>query len=93
MHGGMPLSQNLADLGSHADDFAARRGFTYTVLDPNTREVIGCLYLYPPRGKGDVSVQSWVRADRAKLDEPLADAIAQWLVDEWPWSDPDRHGR
>ena len=33
----MPLEQNLDDLVKHADDFEARRGFTYTVLDPDAR--------------------------------------------------------
>ena len=31
---GMTLEQNLADLRRHADDFARRVGFTFTVLDP-----------------------------------------------------------
>jgi hypothetical protein len=29
--GGMTLEANLADLRRHANDFAQRRGFTYTV--------------------------------------------------------------
>ena len=45
--GGMSLEDNLADLTRHAADFEARRGFTFTVLDPGSREVIGCVYLYP----------------------------------------------
>ncbi|WP_040162298.1 GNAT family N-acetyltransferase [Nigerium massiliense] len=90
---GMSLEENLADLRRHAADFAARRGFTFTVLDPDDRRVIGCVYLYPPEKGGDVIVQSWVSADRAGLDGPLADAVAQWLADTWPWTQPDRCGR
>lgn len=92
--GGMSAEENLADLTRHAADFEARRGFTFTVLDPASREVVGCVYLYPSReAEHDVEVQSWVRADRAELDRPLADAVAQWLADAWPWTRPDRHGR
>lgn len=90
---GMSLEANLADLRGHAEDFAARRGFTFTVLDPVDRDVIGCLYLYPPERDGDVVVRSWVRADRAELDGPLSDAVATWLAAEWPWTHPDRCGR
>lgn len=90
---GMSLEANLADLRRHAEDFDARRGFTFTVLDPADGGVIGCVYLYPPEGAGDVIVQSWVRAGRAELDEPLADAVAAWLADAWPWQQPDRCGR
>jgi len=86
----MTLQQNAEDLARHQDDLRARRGFTYTVLDPSTRQVIGCVYLYPPRRPGaDVEVRSWVRADRADLDIPLWRAVTEWLRQQWPWSAPD----
>jgi hypothetical protein len=92
---GMSLEANLADLRRHAADFASRRGFTFTVLDPVDGDVvIGCVYLYPAKSADhDVTVQSWVRADRAHLDVPLADAVAAWLTAEWPWKRVDRRGR
>ena len=43
----MTLEENRGDLERHARDFAARTGFTYTVLDPDDGDVIGCLYIYP----------------------------------------------
>lgn len=92
---GMSLDANLADMRRHAADFAARRGFTFTVLDPADGDrVIGCVYLYPTTSpEHDVTVQSWVRVDRADLDVPLADAVAAWLAAEWPWKRLDRCGR
>lgn len=48
----MTLEGNRADLERHARDFAARSGFTYTVLDPSDRSVIGCVYIYPDRKPG-----------------------------------------
>jgi hypothetical protein len=57
-------------------------------------EVIGCVYVYPLHSEDwDVTVQSWVRADRASLDVPLADAVARWLATDWPWERVDRCGR
>ena len=38
----MTPDENRADLQRHADDFRNRTGFTYTVLDPASRDVIGC---------------------------------------------------
>ncbi len=91
---GMPLEENLADLRGHADDFTRRTGFTFTVLDPIDHDVIGCVYLYPSRSEEwDVTVRSWVRADRSDLDVPLADAVARWLTTDWPWERVDRCGR
>ena len=90
---GMTLEENLADLTRHARDFATGRGFTFTVLDPARGDVIGCVYLYPAADEHDVVVQSWVRADHAELDTPVADAVAQWIDCDWTWRRPDRVGR
>ena len=38
-----------------ARDFRERKGFTYSILDGD--DVIGCIYIYPPRTQGtDASV-------------------------------------
>ena len=80
------LADNLNDLERHADDFEQRTGFTYTVLDPATGDVIGCVYIYPDKtGEHDARVSSWVRASRADLDVPLWRAVTDWLADEWPF--------
>jgi hypothetical protein len=92
----MSLAENLADLEMHERHFAERSGFTYTVLDPHRSDVIGCLYIYPLRHRdadgsaaepiaGAASVRSWVRADRAALDEPLWRAVSAWLEAAWPF--------
>jgi hypothetical protein len=90
---GMSLERNLEDLRRHAADFEVRKGFTFTVLDPDTDDVIGCVYLYPESPDSDVTVRTWVRASHAELDVPLADAVAAWLAADWPWTRIDRPGR
>ncbi len=80
------LEDNLRDLQRHADDFASRKGFTYTVLDRATGEVIGCVYIYPDKSEQhDANVLSWVRASRAELDVQLWRAVTDWLADAWPF--------
>ena len=89
----MSLADNLRDLERHAQDFAERRGFTYTVLSSGTGDVIGCVYIYPPRGERLGSregerpalVRSWVRADHAALDLVLYHAVLAWLERDWPF--------
>jgi hypothetical protein len=88
---GMTLAGNLADLERHAEDFAARRGFTYSVVAPGGGDVLGCVYIYPPHhhpaAEGtDADVRSWVRADVADLDAPLHAAVAAWLAADWPFA-------
>ena len=83
----MTLDENRADLQRHADDFHDRKGFTYTVLDPSSRDVIGCVYIYPQRDGGEgARVLSWVRRSHAHLDAPLWRAVATWLRSAWPFS-------
>jgi hypothetical protein len=89
----MSLEENRADLERHARDFAARTGFTYTVLDPSDGDVIGCVYIYPLRDDPGAEVSSWVREDRAALDVPLAEHIAAWLDAAWPFEHVSYKGR
>ncbi|MGI9621658.1 MAG: N-acetyltransferase [Acidimicrobiales bacterium] len=88
----MSLEENLADLVRHAQDFAERRGFTYSVLDGD--DVIGCVYIYPSKESDrDAAVQSWVRTSRAAMDEVLFQAVKSWLHDDWPFENVDYTGR
>ncbi len=75
----MSASRNLADLEMHARHFRDHRGFTYSVLDPASDDVIGCVYIYPS------GVRSWVRSSHAQLDAPLWRAVSDWLASE-AWS-------
>jgi hypothetical protein len=88
----MSLDDNLRDLERHAQDFAARRGFTYTVLSPTAGDVIGCVYIYPPAGQATdgtgrrhAAIRSWVRADHPALDPVLHDTVLAWLGRDWPF--------
>jgi hypothetical protein len=90
----LSITDNLTDLEKHEKDFAAREGFTYTVLGAEADDVIGCVYLYPARQPGyDVDVRSWVRGDHANLDEPLWRAVVDWIATDWPFEAPDYASR
>lgn len=82
----MTLEENRADLRRHADDFSARRGFTYTVVS-DQGETIGCVYIYPAKsGSHDAEVHSWVTADHAELDGVLYRTVQGWLERDWPFA-------
>jgi RimJ/RimL family protein N-acetyltransferase len=83
----MTPDENRADLERHAADFDERGGFTYTVLDSGTGDVVGCVYIYPlPDGDHEARVLSWVRASRAELDVPLWRAVSDWIAADWPFA-------
>jgi hypothetical protein len=80
--------QNLADLVEHAEEFARREAFAYTVTDPAEVSCLGCVYINPPRGHPtEARVYLWVRQsayDRG-LDPLLFAAVRDWLAAEWPF--------
>lgn len=83
----MSLEANLSDLVGHANDFANRTGFTYSILASD--EVIGCVYIYPTPTPGyDASVKSWVRESRAEMDRAVWEALSDWLASAWPFAKP-----
>ena len=83
----MTRAENRADLQRHANDFRNRKGFTYTVLDPASRDVIGCVYIYPlPDSDYDACALSWVRESHAHLDLPVWRAVSEWLESDWPFA-------
>ena len=77
-------SPNL--VAGHAGDFRNLTGFTYTVLEPASRDVIGCVYIYPlPDSDHDACALSWVRESHAHLDTSLWRAVSEWLASDWPF--------
>ena len=83
----MTLEDNLKDLQGHARDFANRTGFTYTVRDIDTDEIVGCVYIYPWKNEPGTRILSWVRASRADLDAPVYEAVSEWLRTAWPFTE------
>ena len=88
----MTLDENRADLERHARDFAARTGFTYTVLDPADRDVVGCVYIYPDKHGEHDAATSWVRATHADSDPALRELVSRWLAEAWPFELTIRRG-
>jgi hypothetical protein len=81
----MTLADNLVDLEQHLAEFERREAFAYSVIDPATDDVIGCVYIDPDStGAADAMVRCWMRVSHKHLDRSLAALIAMWIVDAWP---------
>ncbi|PXX08203.1 hypothetical protein C8E89_109219 [Mycolicibacterium moriokaense] len=89
---GFSAERNLTDLEEHADEFERRVAFAYSVLDPDSDRVIGCVYIDPGDRDGSANIRSWVRADVAELDAPLRKAVRDWLTESWPFNDIEYAG-
>ena len=88
------LAQNLADLQRHEREHIERKAFTFTVLNPQGTQCLGCVYIVPlwseeiPLCKdaayaADVSL--WVRASELvnALDQHLLATLRHWFQSEW----------
>jgi hypothetical protein len=90
----MSLDDNLADLRQHAREFDQRQAFAYSVIDPVSGEVIGCVYIDPDEsGIAVAKVRCWVCAGRAELDTVVAFEVAVWLAGAWPFGSVRFPGR
>ncbi len=81
---GFTWDENLGDLQAHEADHLARRAFTFTVLNPDETECLGCVYLNPlgpalehygasetqlaSVGDDETSVHFWARNSRLADD-------------------------
>lgn len=89
----LSLIEDQIDLGWHQREFENRSSFAYTVMSPDEKECLGCLYLYPPgfRDKNsrdaDVDVSFWVTqaAYDKGLYSTLYETLDDWLKTAWPF--------
>ncbi len=83
----MTMMQDLVDLGWHQKEFQLRRSFSWAVLSPDERSVVGCCYLDPTERAGfDAEALYWARSDRiaSGLEERLGATFRAWLAAQWP---------
>lgn len=92
----LTLEQDLIDLGWHQKEFQRRSSFAYTVVSPDERTVLGCIYIFPTdKNTFDSEVTMWVRksAYDEGLDSILFTTVKEWISREWPFKNPGYPGR
>ena len=82
------IEENREQLAIHEKQFLDRSAFVYTVLRPDEKEILGCVYIYPgEKNDVDATVTYWVResesADALRFE--LFKALDAWLQTDWPF--------
>jgi hypothetical protein len=92
------LEGNYSDLAMHQSEHEQRVAFTFTVMNPEGTECLGCMYLAPLRemrrwmnklasdeDNFTAVCRFWARESRLAdgLDGRLFEAIREWLAEEW----------
>lgn len=92
----LTLEEDQRTLLRHEKEFDRREGFVYTVLSPDERECIGCVYIYPARvDLYDCEIVLWVTEDAFEqgLDQKLYESINSWIKESWKFERPVYPGR
>ena len=85
----MTLEQDRDDLAHHEREIAAHETFNYAVLNADETELLGCVYIDPPRDdspNGTDAIASWWVVDGhagGALDTALSDFVPGWLTEAW----------
>jgi hypothetical protein len=88
------LEENLDDLERHAREHRDGEAFTYTVLHPEGKRCLGCVYITPvpqvcqpflPHDSYGANVGFWVRSAEIKndLDRALLADLIGWFDEAW----------
>jgi len=88
--------QDLIDLGWHQKEFQNRTSFAYTVMRPDEKVCLGCMYIFPTDKKGyDADVFMWVTKKEYDkgLDSILFEAVKGWIEKNWPFKKVAYPGR
>ncbi|MBU0472592.1 MAG: GNAT family N-acetyltransferase [Bacteroidetes bacterium] len=85
----LTIEDDLRALKNHESEFQKRVGFTYTVMNHEEQECLGCVYIIPMHAKEyEAQVFLWVTTDAFNkgYDSELYDAVKEWMKNEWPFS-------
>ena len=85
----LTIEDDLRALKNHEDEHDKRTAFTYTVMDQQEKECLGCVYFIPIHAEGyDVQIFFWVTTEAFKkgYDKELYDAVKKWVKKDWPFA-------
>jgi hypothetical protein len=88
--------QDLRDLEWHQSEFINRSSFTYTVMNLDESQCLGCVYIFPSRSKNfEADVTLWVRKSEYEkgLDPILFQTVKDWINNKWPFTKVRYPGR
>ncbi len=76
--------RTLLDLDRSEKRFRGRSSFSYAVVSPDERRVLGRVHVNPSAKMGfDAEVGFWALSD--ELEHELEDAVRTWLPEAWPF--------
>ena len=88
-HAGLTMAEAVKDVEGEQAGFAARRKFTYAVLNPNESRELGCVYISPSNKEGyDATVRMWVTENQFVIgfEDRLFLEVKAWVNSRWPFA-------
>lgn len=92
----MTAVQDREDLTYHEAEIGRHESFTYALFDAGETELLGCVYIEPPRKQGADAEISWWVVDwlvGGQIEAALDDLVPSWIELAWPFLRPRHIGR
>lgn len=95
---GFTLEENLEDLKTHEKEHIERKTFTFTVMDPEDKTCLGCIYIIRPGERMSeyyfenkltldyvAYLNYWLRPDYSgkEFEVNFLKSLIQWINEEW----------
>jgi RimJ/RimL family protein N-acetyltransferase len=87
------LADDLIDLERHQQEHSQRQAFTFTIMNLEETECLGCVYIYPPspvirQHNYEALVAFWVRQSRLNdgLEQRVLKSLIDWFRQEWAFT-------
>lgn len=77
------LDENRADLLRHQSEFENGVAFAYSVLQPDLKRCLGCVYIESCDTGGGAQLAYWVIDDARDIESNLVSETVSWLHSEW----------
>ncbi len=92
------VEDNLIDLEWHYEEFKEKTAFTYTILNQDKNQCLGCIYIKPVTSMTKLSAEErlllepfhfftiyWVITDikNTQMENKIFNTIRDWLLNDW----------
>lgn len=76
---GFTLEDNRIDLRQHYAEFVNHEAFAYTVLAPDRRRCLGCVYLEPCAEADGGQLSYWLVDEALGMESTFLEAVLSWV--------------
>jgi len=81
------IKHNMEQILIKEKQFNKKKSFTYAVLSPDERRILGSVYINRGIGGPEAAVFMWIRKSEFNqgMDPVLEETVKKWIKNQWPF--------